>query len=215
MDGFSVLIKSKWKIILGVIILLIVAGFMVILLPLVDGVIMGIVLAYVARPMKNFIDRYHSKLSPFLATCAIVVPIFLIIGLGVIEICNYILWIFKNQGYVEGSLLALLEGLNLPDFVRERTVDIISNFSSYLLPFMRQLPLIEIGRTFFSGFIMFIINILLAVILCFYLLADGGRLVDRAMDIIPADVEEFSRKFIKHFDVILSALFIGNTYSAI
>ena len=214
-DGVSVLIKYKCKIVLAIILLLIAAAFIAILLPLLDGIIMGIVLAYVARPLKRFIDRFSPKLSPYLATSAIVVPIFLIIGLGVIEIFNFILWAAKNQDYVANTLLTLVGRLNLPDFAGEKIKDIILNFTLYLLPFMKQLPLIEIGGTFITAFTMFIINILLAVILCFYLLVDGGHLVDRIIDIIPEDVEEFSRKFIKHFDIILSALFIGNTYSAI
>ena len=35
------------------------------------------------------------------------------------------------------------------------------------------------------------------------------------MDIIPSDVNDFSRRFIKHLDGILSAIFIGNIYGAI
>ncbi len=214
-DGLSVLIKYKWKIVLAIIVLFIAAAFIAILLPLLDGIIMGIVLAYVARPLKRFIDRFSPKPSAYLATFAIVFPIFLIIGLGVIEIFNFILWAAKNQEYVVSTLLALLETLNLPDFAGEKIKDIILNFTLYLLPFMKQLPLIEIGRNFIMAFTMFIINMLLAVIVCFYLLVDGGRLVDKVIDIIPEDIEVFSQKFVKHFDGILSALFIGNTYSAI
>ena len=35
------------------------------------------------------------------------------------------------------------------------------------------------------------------------------------MDTIPLEVEEFSRRFIRHLDGILAAIFIGNTYGAI
>lgn len=210
-DGVSVLIKHKWKIVLALIILLISATFIYIILPLMDGIIMGIVLAYIARPMKNFIDRYTPKLSPYIATAAIVLPIFLIIGLGVIEIFNFILWTVKNQDYVVSSLLNLTERLNLPDFARDKTRDVVLNFTSYLLPIIKQLPLIDLVKIFS----MFIINTLLAVILCFFLLVDGSRLVERIMDIMPQELDDFSQKFLKHFDDILAAIFIGNIYSAI
>ena len=210
-DGVTVLIKHRWKIILAVLILLTVITFLSIIFPLLDGIVMGVVLAYVARPMKHFIDRYTPRLSPYIATAAIVLPIFLIIGFGVIEIFNLILWTFKNQGYVVSSLLNLMEKMNLPDFARDKIKDIILNFTSYLLPIVEQLPVVTIVKTFS----MFIINALLAVLLCFFLLVDGGSLVDRIIDIIPLEVEDFFRRFMDHLDGILSAIFVGNTYSAI
>ncbi len=210
-DGVTVLIKHKWKIILAALILLIAVTFMYIISPLLDGIILGIVLAYVARPMKHFIDRHIPRLSPYIATAAVVLPIFLIIGLGVIEIFNFILWAFKNQDYMVGSLLNVIEKLNLPDFARNKIKDIIVNFTSYLLPILKQLPVVALVKTFS----MFIINTFIAVLLCFFLLVDGSRLVDRLIDIIPQEVDEFFRRFMNHLDGILSAIFIGNTYSAI
>ncbi|MCZ7395734.1 MAG: AI-2E family transporter [Candidatus Methanoperedens sp.] len=210
-DGMSVLIKHKWKIVVAVSLFLVAALFINIIFPLLDGIIMGVVLAYVARPLKNIFDRHVPKLSPYLATTAIVLPIFLITGLGVIEIFNTLLWAINNQDYVVGVLLSSLERLNLPQFARGRVIDIISNFSSYLLPILRGLPVGAIAK----AAAIFIINILIAVVLCFYLLVDGGRLVDKINDIIPDEIKDFSGKFMQHFDCILSALFIGNIYSAI
>ena len=213
-DGVSTLIKHKWTIAVAFIIFLTAITFVYIILPLLDGIIMGIVLAYVARPLKRFFDRHILRLSPYIATGAIVIPIFLIIGLGIIEIFNYLLWAIKNQGYVAGVLMNLVGRLDLPEFARAKTIDIISNFASYLFPIIQQLPVERIVNTGYT-LVLFVINIMIAVVLCFYLLVDGSRLVDRAIDITPAEVKDFSQKFIKHFDGILSALFIGNFYSAI
>ncbi len=214
-DGISVLIKHKWKIVLSVLIFLIIAMFLYVILPLLDGIIMGIVLAYIARPMKRFIDRYAPKASPYIATLAIVLPVFLIIGLGIIEIFNDIVWAVKNQDYVLGILLSLLEKLNLPDFVRDRVRDMVLNFTSYLLPVLRQYLTISIVVEMGKSIIMLLLNTFLAVLICFYLLMDGQRLIEKITDIIPEEVENFSGRFIIHFDGILSAIFIGNTYSAI
>ena len=214
-DGISTLIKHRWKILLAAVIFLIAVTFIYVILPLLDGIIMGVVLAYVARPLKHFIDRYSQKVSPYIATLAIVLPIFLIIGFGLIEMFHNVLWAVRNQEYVANLLLKLVESLNLPDFARDRTRDIILNFTSYLLPLIKQYLnisiLVETGRTL----AMLLINIMLAVLLCFYLLVDGGRLIDMVIDIIPGEIEDFSRSFIIHFDGILAAIFIGNTYSAI
>lgn len=213
-DGVSTLIRHKWKIVLAVIILLIAGVFFYIISPLLDGLILGIVLAYVARPLKRYLDRYVPKLSPYLATAAIVLPIFVIIGLGVIEIFNDILWALRNQDYVVGVLLNLVEKLNLPDFLRDKVKDVILNFTSYLSPIIKQVPVGAITRSF-ATIALTVINILIAVILCFFLLVDGSRLVEKIIDIIPHEVGDFSRKFLEHLDGILSAIFVGNTYSAI
>ncbi len=210
-DGVSTLIKHKWKIVVAAVLFLVAAMFLNIIFPLLDGIIMGVVLAYVARPLKNLFDNYVPRLSPYLATAAIVVPIFLIIGLGIIEIFNSLLWAIRNQDYVIGIFSNIVNNLDLPQFARDKVSDIISNFTSYLLPIMEQLPVAAMAK----AFAIFIINIMIAIILCFYLLVDGGRLVDRITDIIPDEIGDFTSKFMKHFDSILSALFIGNTYSAI
>ncbi len=213
-DGVSTLIKHKWKIVMGIIIFFIAVTFVYVIFPLLDGIILGIVLAYVARPIKHFLDRYTPRLSPYLATTAIVLPIFLIIGLGIADIVNRALWAIENQNYVVSVLLNVIERLQLPDFIRERARDVILNFTSYLLPIIKQLPVGAVTNALWQLSI-FAINILISIVLCFYLLVDGGVLVERIMDIIPAEIEEFFRGFLKHLDSILSAMFIGNTYSAI
>lgn len=210
-DGISVIIKHKWKIVFTVLILLIAAMFLFVIIPLIDGIIMGIVLAYIARPMKRVIDRYSPKAAPYIATGVIVIPVFLIFGFGIIEIINDIIWAVKNQDYVLGVLLSLLEKLSMPDFVRDKIKDMILNFSSYLFPVLRQYLTFSIV----VNFLVLALNTLLAVLICFYLLMDGERLITKITDIIPQEVESFSIRFIRHLDGILSAIFIGNTYSAI
>jgi len=214
-DGISVLIKHKWKIVLAVVIFLIAAMFLFVILPLLDGIIMGIVLAYIARPMKRYIDRYAPKASPYIATCAIVLPVLLIFGFGIIEIFNDIAWAVKNQDYVLGILLNLLEKFSMPDFATEKIKDLILNFTSYLFPVLNQYLTISVLVDMGKAVAMLALNTFLAVLICFYLLMDGERLIDKIIDIIPEEVEEFSARFIRHFDGILSAIFIGNAYSAI
>ncbi len=210
-DGVSVVIKHKWKIAVAVSLFLVAALFINIIFPLLDGIIMGVVLAYVARPLKNIFDRYVPRLSPYLATSAIVLPIFLIIGLGVIEFFSTIIWAIQNQDYVTAELLRAVERLQLPLFARSRVIDIITNFTSYLMPIVKQLPVTTIAKEI----AILLINIVIAVVLCFYLLVDGRRLIDKIYEIIPDDIKDFSWKFMQHFDSILSAIFIGNIYNAI
>lgn len=214
-DGISVLIKHKWKIVITMLILIIAAAFIYVTLPLLDGIIMGVVLAYIARPIRRYFDRFSPKLSPYIATLAIVLPVILIFVFGIIEIINDIFWAVKNQDYVMGILLSLLEKLSIPDSVRAMIKDMVLNFASYLMPVLKQYLTISIMVNMGTSIAMFILNTFLAVLICFYLLMDGERLLEKITDIIPREVEGFSARFIKHFDIILSAMFIGNTYSAL
>ena len=114
-----------------------------------------------------------------------------------------------------GILLSLLEKLNLPAVARDRIKDMVLNFTSYLLPVLRQYLTISIVVDMGKMVAMLTLNTMIAVLICFYLLMDGERLIQKITDIIPEEVESFSARFIIHFDGILSAIFIGNTYSAI
>lgn len=214
-DGISVIIKHKWKIALSILIFLIAIMFVYVILPLLDGIILGIVLAYIARPLKRYFDRYAPKVSPYIATLSIVLPVLLIFGFGIIEIFNGIIWAVRNQDYVIGILLNLLEKLNFPDFIRDWIKDMVLNFTIYMFPVMREYLTISIVVDMGKTVAMLILNTFLAVIICFYLLMDGEHLIEKITDMIPGEVEEFSVRFIRHFDGILSAIFVGNTYSAI
>jgi predicted PurR-regulated permease PerM len=65
------------------------------LLPIMDGVVLGTVFAYVGRPIRDLFGR-RKRLGSVVATVSIVVPIFVILGLGLLELANFTVWLLQH-----------------------------------------------------------------------------------------------------------------------
>src|SRR5512137_805242 len=76
--------------------------------PFLDGIILGTVFAYVGKPIRDKFGK-RKQLGSLVAVVCIVLPIFLILGLGMIEIANQILILAKNQEAIRTALGTLTE----------------------------------------------------------------------------------------------------------
>ncbi len=203
--------RERWKFILAAVFFTLIIIFAYLIFPLLDGIVIGIILAYVARPIKKYLDRYLPKISSLVASLVIILPIFIILGIGLIEISNGIIWFIKNYQTVIMQLISVTGQLNLPGVVQSKIEDIILNFTSYLLPVLKEIPLLTIAEKL----AIFFINVSIAIVECYFLLQDGHALVEKMLVMTPPNYERFIRKFITHLDMILSAIFVGNAYGAI
>ncbi|MDD3043066.1 MAG: AI-2E family transporter, partial [Methanosarcinaceae archaeon] len=52
-DGVSQLIASRWKIGAAVVVAILLFFALLVLLPLADGIVLGLVFAYIARPISK------------------------------------------------------------------------------------------------------------------------------------------------------------------
>ena len=81
------------------------------LTPLLDGIVLGLVFAYVARPLKNRFKsrmKLSERVSALLATTTIIVPIVVIFTVGIIEAARQLAWIIQHQEVV---MAAIKQGL--------------------------------------------------------------------------------------------------------
>lgn len=203
-------ISSKWKTLVSIAVVLLFLVFVVILRPMADGIMLGLVFAYIARPIYTLMKRTR-RVGALVATMFIVTPIVLILGAGIIEIANQIIWITENQGTVIASLFDFVRNLNIPDVYYEQIQQTIWNSSVSFLPLLGNLVFVSYAR----GIAMFMINLLVAVLLCYFLLADGDKLYDSFLKMIPKGNQAVVKSYIHHMDVILSGVFIGNAYAAL
>jgi predicted PurR-regulated permease PerM len=211
-DGVSKLIEHKWTIaiIAGVSIIFLAIVYTV--LPLVDGIVLGVVFAYVGRPINNKLLKY-TRFAPFIATACIVAPIIFILGMGALEIINQITWVVDHYSEITTSFIATIEGLDLPKFVydEEDTSQMIENLTTSAIGILKQIPALEYAKKIF----LLIINAIVSVFVCFFLLMDGDRFVTLIRDLVPQQNIGIVDAFIEHADQILSGIFIGNLYVAI
>jgi predicted PurR-regulated permease PerM len=180
------------------------------LFPFLNGVILGTGGAYVGRPiMDKFRER--KRLGAFVASMCIIIPIFLILGLGMLEIANQIIALANNQDKVVSALYLFVAGLNIPPQAYDIIASGLQNIASVIAPFAASIPVLSIGKAVSLG----IINFIISVPVCYFLLLDGEGFVDSIMSLMPPANVGLYRKYITRIDRILSGIFIGTIYTSI
>ncbi len=201
------LCENRWPILMAVLALALVSYLM---LPLLDGIVLGIVFAYVGRPVRDlFGDR--SKLGSLVATFCIVVPISVIVGIGTLEIFNQALWLAAHQGEVVGWAFKAIAQLRIPGSVIGEISESIRGLAGIAASIAASIPVLNLGRSLSMGMVNFIISLPV----CYFLLADGWRLYEALMEMLPPDRVEIDRKYIFRIDRALSGIFLGSIYTAI
>ncbi|MGB3907368.1 MAG: AI-2E family transporter [Methanomethylovorans sp.] len=198
----------KIAVILTAILLSMVLAF--IFLPLADGIVLGLVLAYIARPLYLKLHR-HKRLGALIATLVIVMPIVLILGSGIFEIVRFIGWIFDNQDVFINSLFDFVKSIDVPPEYNEQIRQAIWDMSTSLLPFLGGFDFISYAMTI----VMFALNLVISVLVCYFLLADGHKVYNNIMAFMPVDNRPWVTEYIQHLDLILKGVFIGNAYAAL
>ncbi|MHC1583812.1 MAG: AI-2E family transporter [Methanosarcinales archaeon] len=210
-DGLSVIIRYKVEIGITAAIIILFVLFFFVLSPLLDGIVLGVVFAYVARPIKTFFDTRFRRISTWIATLLIILPIFMILGLGLIEIGNKIVWGIRHRDELVAQLNMVSQNIGVPGVIQDQIHSALVNLTGSLLPFLSQMPLFEYTKM--MGLIC--VNIVISAVVCFYLLSDGEVLVNRALALIPRERLNTTTRFLSELDKILTAVYIGNLYTAI
>jgi len=197
----------------GILLLTIAALVLIIyfLFPFLDGVILGTVFAYVGRPIR---DKFRQRrLGSFAASICIVVPIFLILGLGMVEVANQIIILAHNQEALRVALGALMEqgAADLPWVMKDILASSLENAVGIVAPIAASIPVFHIGRVVSLG----IINFIISIPVCYFVLVDGESFVESLITLLPERDVEAYRKYITRIDRILSGIFIGTIYTSI
>ncbi|MGZ4925551.1 MAG: AI-2E family transporter [Halobacteriota archaeon] len=180
------------------------------LLPLLDGIVLGLVFAYVARPLKNRLAvraNQGDRVASLLATSAIVVPIVIIFTFGIIEAVRQLAWIIQNQDVV---VAGVRQGLVTAGVSSDLTDSVLNAAQSTVstVPVSRYLTY---SATANVG--IFLLNLVLSVIICYYLLVDGKRFVQSLIALYPQT--DASRRFIHATDRVISGIYVGNFLAAV
>lgn len=209
-DGVSQLIASKWKIGAALAVALLLYFAILILLPLADGIVLGIVFAYIARPIQIKF-RKHRKVGALIASLCIFIPIVFIVGAGIVEILNQISWVIEHQTAVAAAILNFVNSLNIPREILIRINTTIWDLFTSLLPTVGSIGLLSYAQSI--G--LFVINFIISIIFCYFILADGDRLYCAFLGVVPKEYKEIVNRYASHLDMILKGIFVGNAYSAL
>ncbi|MDO9518196.1 MAG: AI-2E family transporter [Methanosarcinaceae archaeon] len=209
-DGISVLIDYKWKIAISIAIAILLAVAVIVVLPLADGIVLGLVFAYISRPIYLKF-KGHRKIGAFVATMFIVIPMIIILGSGLIEIINQITWIVNNQAQVIGSVFDFIRNIAFPESVHQQLQQFTWDFSTIILPLIGKIGLVSYAQSI----AMFFVNLLISIIVCFFLLADGDGLYNAIIKLTSKDQQSIVERYSYHLDMILNGVFIANAYAAL
>ena len=197
-----------------VVILVLAAMLMIVYFfyPFLDGIILGTVFAYVGRPMRDKFSQ-HKRLGSLAAVICIVVPIFLILGLGTLQVVNQISILARNQELLRSGLGTLMAetGAGFPLGVKDLFTQSIENAAGIIAPIAASIPLLHIGRVVSLG----IINFLISIPICYFLLMDGDGFKESIISLLPQGEMKIYRKYIDRIDRILSGIYIGTIYTSI
>jgi predicted PurR-regulated permease PerM len=201
-------IKHKGILVLAIAALVLVIYF---LFPFLDGVILGTVFAYVGRPIRDKFRR--RRLGSIVASICIVVPIFLILGLGMLEVANQIIILAHNQEALRAALGILMErgAADLPLRMKDILASSLENAVGIVAPIAASIPVFQIGRVVSLG----IINFIISIPVCYFVLVDGENFVESLIALLPERDVEAYWKYITRIDRILSGIFIGTIYTSI
>jgi predicted PurR-regulated permease PerM len=210
LDGVEQIIASRWKIAAALLIAVLLCLSFLVLLPLADGIVLGLVFAYIARPLQLKFKE-HRKLGAFIASLCIFIPLVFVIGIGILEILNQITWIINNKAAVAMAAVDFIHALDIPPELVEILNDSIKNLSASIMPAIGSIAILGYAESIS----LFVINFMVAIFLCFYILADGDRLYSAFLSVTPVDYKGIVNRYACHLDQILRGIFLGNAYSAI
>ena len=193
------------------------------LLPIIDAIIIGVVLAYLIRPIAFSLKSRtkYKGVAVFASMVAVIVPLIL---MG-IYVSNEVVSTFRSSDLikiVEESFTnfdALIDSIrdslfgiigedidsisqSTLDNISDKVAEIVTMVYDYLIDITTSLPVI-------------LFKVMLAAVLAFYFLRDGDRVMSRLVQIVPPDHKELFSQFLKSTDIIFQAVVIGYLFKAI
>lgn len=180
------------------------------MIPLMDGLILGTVFAYIGRPIRDIFGR-RRHLGSAVAAIWIIIPISIILILGAVEIANLVLWLAENQGLLIHDLQGFIASFSIPPLVYNLLTGSLQNVIDAVASIAAGIPVLSFGR----NFVHVSINLILSIPVCYFLLIDGDRFVESWFTLIPPEIAEVHRRYFQRIDRILSGIFLGSMYTAI
>lgn len=204
-------IRTSWsKLLLFAAVIAVLLLIAYLFTPLLDGIVLGLVFAYVARPLKNRLAsrmKRSERTAALLATAAIVVPIVVIFTVGIIEAVRQLAWIIQNQDVVVADIKQGLASVGLSPDLTDSIINATQSTVS-TVPVSRYLTY---SATANVG--IFLLNLVLSVIVCYYLLLDGRRFVQSLLSLYPQT--DTSQRFVDATDRMISGIYVGNFLVAV
>ena len=189
--------------------------------PFLSILVLAAVVTGIFRPLYSFIKRIGTirpALASFLTCCLIFCILFIptVFFVGVLSREAYDLYLAAKDAMISKQLTTLMQGSRmlelannmLANFNIEINGEELNNYISEIARFV-GLFLYNQARSIASNMLAFVINFFLMLLVIFYLLIDGRKLISFIMDLSPLPINQ-DEILLKKFKEIAGAIMIGN-----
>ena len=189
--------------------------------PFLSIIIIAAVVSGIFSPLYRFIISsgvVRPAIASFLTCCVIFCILFIPIAffVGILSKEAYDLYLAAKDAMISPQISALMEGSKvleltnnvLANFNFQITVEELNTYISEIAKFV-GLFLYNQARSIASNMLAFFINFFLMLLVIYYLLVDGGRLVSFIVDLSPLPNNQ-DRILLKKFKDMAGAILIGN-----
>jgi predicted PurR-regulated permease PerM len=199
--------KKNWLIAFTLVLIVLLSYY---IWPLLDGLVLGFVFAYVGRPVRDLFKMRRRSGSLFAIVC-IAVPLSIIFAAGIIETSNQIQWLKGHQQDIVSLISEFISWLHIPQVILDEISRGMTDIMGMGFNLLASLPVFQVGSTI----TMWLINLLIAFCVCYFLLLDGEAIVRAARDLFGLSDESFEMRCLQKIDGILSGVYTGSIYTAI
>ncbi|WP_306059386.1 AI-2E family transporter [Natronococcus wangiae] len=185
---------------------------MLIIMPYLQYVLLGVILAYILMPAQRRLENYVRSMTAALVLVVVAV-------LAILLPVMYVLAVAFGQA-LEVAMSVQDGSLNVED-IEQRiaetgyTVDLQDTYSTYQEPIATGLQGVATGAIEFVGGVpAILIGITVTVFVLFALLRDGDRLVNWVRYVVPIE-DRVQRELLEELDQLMWASVVGNVAVAI
>lgn len=198
--------RDKWVIILFISIITLLILTFLFFYPLIDGIVMGIVFAYVAKPIKNRIMYKTGRItSSLISTLVIILPISFLMFYGAFRGIDQLIYIITHQQeYTQNLMNTLMEA----GIEKKYLMELQGVMYSMVSVVQNTIRISAIDVTLKT--IMFVLNFLISAIVCYYVLLDGDKFIERLLKVVPEGRRTELRRFLLEVDDTFLGLWFGN-----
>jgi predicted PurR-regulated permease PerM len=199
--------KREWLIAVTFALIILISYF---IWPLIDGLVLGFVFAYVGRPVRDLFGK-RRRIGSLAAIICIVAPLSAIFASGVFEAIRQIKWLEGHQREIIDTSYEFVSRIHVPRVIFDELSRSMTNLMGISLSLLTNLPVFSLGTTVTLGFL----NILIAFCVCYFLLLDGNRLAKAALVVLNLEKSDFELRCLARIDCILSGVYMGSIFTAI
>jgi len=177
--------------------------------PLLDGIVLGVVFAYLGRPVRDLFGK-RRMIGSVAAIICIIAPLCIIFAAGVFEAASRLIWLQSHRTAIVATGREFISSIYIPQFIFDEISRGMDNLMGIGLSLLTSLPVFNLGTTLTMGFL----NLLIAFCVCYYLLVDGDKLLGAAKAFFRQKDGDFELRCLGRIDGILSGIYTGSISTA-